>query len=114
GAQGQGEGERAAGAGLAVHPYPTVVELDELFHQRQPEPSPLWGRRGPSTDLDELLEDPLVVLWGDPWTAIADGDLDRLPDPGLKHHVHLSAIRREFHCVGTQREHDLLNLPLVT
>src|SRR5690348_13204814 len=60
----QGERERRTPAGLALHPDPASVQLDELAGEREPETGALrFLLRG--AHLAELLEDGLLVLRGD-------------------------------------------------
>ena len=71
GAQREREREGAPAADLALHPHPPAVQLDELARQRQAEPGALVAF-GVAAALLERLEDPLLVLGGDPDPGVAD------------------------------------------
>ena len=64
---------------LALDPDPAVVQLHEALRQRQPEPRP-FALPPAGRGLLELLEDPDLVLRGDPRPVVADGDADLAVD----------------------------------
>src|SRR5215471_18588384 len=108
----QGERERRPLPGLALHPDPPAMQLDELSGERQPEPGPLdlLVRRA---HLPELLEDRLLILWCDAHAGVGDGDLGyAVVHRGA--HVDPAVLGRELEGVGEQVQEDLLHLPFVT
>ena len=69
------ERERAADAGLALHPQPPAVQLDDPLRQREAEPGAL--RAGPrrATAALERLEDALLLRLGDADAGVAHAHL---------------------------------------
>src|SRR5262245_26195032 len=69
------ERERRAHSHLAPHPDPPAMQLDEPPRQGQAEAGALdlLGRR---PDLPELLEDGLLIFWGDADPGIRDRHLN--------------------------------------
>src|SRR5262245_7908106 len=70
-----GEREGRAHPLLALHPNPAPVEFHKLPAQGEPQPCALdLLRRRPH--LTELLEDLLLIFWGDANPSVGDRDLD--------------------------------------
>src|SRR5712692_5211359 len=70
----QGEREDAPGSHLALDPHAAAVQLDEPLRQRQAQPGPLRFRC-PRPYLAKLLEDVLLVLGSNLYSAVPHGDL---------------------------------------
>src|SRR5439155_11163583 len=62
--------DRAGDAELAA------VGLDDVLHDREPEPRAAEGTRAPLVDAEEALAQPRQVLGGDADPGVLDGDLD--------------------------------------
>src|SRR5262249_34643115 len=87
------------------------MQLNELPGQCQSEPGPLdlLVRR---PHLPELLEDRVLILWGDAHAGVGDGDLGHtVVHRGA--YVDPAALRRELEGIGEQVQEDLFYLALV-
>jgi hypothetical protein len=60
---------------LTFHPYSSSMQLDELLGQGQTKSGPLALVLVIGAHLPELLENPELVLWGDPDARVNDRDL---------------------------------------
>src|SRR3954454_18324812 len=66
----QREPERGAAAGVALGRNPPAVRLDDVLHDRQPQPRAAVARL--ARRAEELLEHPPDVLPGDPGAVVTD------------------------------------------
>ena len=69
--------EAAAGADLALQPYPPAHEIDDLTADRQAEAGAAVGAAGEPLGLAKLLEDAFLRLLGNPNPGVADGERER-------------------------------------
>src|SRR6266436_2255333 len=83
------------------------VELDEMAHEREPEPQPAVGPRTAAIALAETVEDEREKLRRDPLSRIADEQLDMRADL-LQLDLDPPALRRELHRVAQEVPCDLL------
>src|SRR6516162_8127315 len=66
-----------------------------------------------ASHLAKFLEDPCLILWGNPDSRVSDRNLHRtISLPCFNSNP--SSLRRELHCIGKQVEKNLFDLPLVT
>ena len=106
---GQREGEGAPLAEAARHGDVPAVLLDDVLHDREPEPDPLARA---AAHLVELLEDVLEILLRDADALVRhrdldrDGVLDRLDEDAR-------AARRELDRVADEVDENLLHEILV-
>src|SRR5215831_9714884 len=103
--------ERRSLTNLALHPDLAAVELHKLPAQGEPQPRALdllCGR----PHLTELLEDLLLILWGDADPGVADGNLH---EPILWHcaHFNASTFRRELDRIRQEVQDNLPDLAFV-
>src|SRR5580692_11282110 len=68
------EGEGAAPAGRAVHLDAAAVGAHHVLHDGEADAGALLLPRQEVVDAVELLEDPLVLVAGDPLAVVAHGD----------------------------------------
>src|SRR6185295_4778827 len=95
------EVEAAADTQLAFRPDPSSVRFDDAFADGEAEPgAALLPRRG-FLDLEELAEDALEILGGDPLALIADDDLV-LSFVLVKLQRDLPSRLRELECVRNE------------
>src|SRR3954451_25484328 len=105
--QRQGHGYRGALADLALHVDLAVMQTDQTLYDRQAETGAfvlaLIGLAG----LEEGIADPLEVVGGDANPGVGHAqDQPRSFDRSRDHNV--AAALGEFHSVGDEVEHDLL------
>src|SRR5579862_9131324 len=102
---GQCEDEPAPLPELALDPDPAAVELDETLREREPE-TRAFALPDADFRLLELLEDPPLVLAGDPGTGVGDRDEHLLVD-ALRCDDDAAALRSELDRVREEVEDDL-------
>src|ERR1017187_8230903 len=68
----QKERKGTAPSGFAIHPNLAPMRLQQALGNCQSEAHP----RGCAVHTNKILEDLLVMLGGDPWAGIRDGNLD--------------------------------------
>src|SRR2546430_2974934 len=97
--------DRARDAELAT------VGLDDVLHDREPEPRTAEGTRAPLVDAEEALGQPRQVLGGDADPGVLDGDLDHAVVLGAAGdggpHGHPAAPRRVLDRVVDQVDEHL-------
>src|SRR5262249_44274206 len=75
--RGQRGAESRALAGRALHPDLVATRLDQVLHDREPQPGAALLARAPAIDAVEALEDAHAVGVGDARPAVGDVDPDR-------------------------------------
>src|ERR1051326_1016048 len=88
------------------------MELDQRFRDREAKPRALVALGQLALDLLERPAEALHRLRGDADAGVLDGD-GRGEGAGATAYRHAAAFRREFHGVGEQIEHDLLERPAI-
>src|SRR5688500_3261377 len=108
----QGDGESGAFAQRAVEPHLAAVQLDEAPREGEAQPRPLRLASVVAPDLLELLEHRGVVLGCDADAGVLHRDRHMVRIE-LRADLDAAAVRCEFHRIGQQIDHDLLELALV-
>ena len=83
------------------------MHLDQVAHDREPEPKAAGSPRQPGVRLRELLEDMREELGRDADAGVADHDLD-VRMHAFEADLHTPPLRGELHGVREQIPHDLL------
>ena len=110
--QRQADGEDAALSWLAQHANVATVEAGETAREREPKPSALLRAGHSRVDLLKLVEDPILVLFGDADASVRNRKLHRVIE-AARGDGHRSAFGSELHRVGHQVEQHLLDLAAI-
>src|SRR5579859_94755 len=109
----QQHGDPGAGVRPAGDLDRAAVQFDEAAGERQAQPGAGVAPRQRAVDLDERIEDPVEIAFGDADAAVGHDQLQALVGPGNRADADPSAGRRELDRVGDQVQQHLLELGLI-